>query len=190
MKKNFKKGKRGKAKPKKLPKVIKHEEALILFSKAKTTRDKMLLEAMYFCGLRVSETISIKYGHIDQKDWFLKVVQGKGSKDRLVPIPKPLQRDLKMWFSLKQFDQEDYLFEHPYNKKPLTRERVHQIVKNIDKKIHCHTLRHSYATYVFEKTGNIKLVQDLLGHSNAKTTMIYTHLSRGHKRATVDKVFE
>ena len=168
---------------KKLPKVLKHNEVLEVFSKAKNVRDKMLLQIVYYCGLRVSEALSLKFEDVDLKNGVLKVVKGKGGKDRIVPIPKQLFQELSMWFKLELFNSDELLFK-------IKRVRVHQIIKAIRPDIHIHTLRHSYATHVYEKTGDIRMVQELLGHEDIGTTQVYTHLSTDLKKKMVDKTFE
>lgn len=168
---------------KKLPKVLPYRECLELFSKAKKIRDKMLLQFLFYCGLRVSECIHVKKEDLDLKEGVLKVVQGKGGNDRLVPIPKPLMMDLKNWFALEPKEEEELLFK-------ISRVRVHVIIKELNPNIHAHTLRHSYATHIYEKRGDIRMVQTLLGHKNIGTTSIYTHLSTKMKKKTIDEVFE
>ena len=175
--------KRGKAIPSKLPKVISHIKVLELFSRTKTPRDKILLETIYYCGLRVSESLSLKREHIDLKEGFLEVIQGKGSKDRIVPLPKPLINDLKLWFGLKKLEEQDILF-------PITRIRVYQIIKAIDNKIHPHTLRHSYATHLYDEGLDIRAIGEILGHSDISSTKIYTHLSRKRKKKLIDQVYK
>ena len=120
--------------------------------------------------------------NIDFKEGVLKVVQGKGGKDRLVPIPKPLMMDLKNWMALEPKKDDDILF-------PITRMWVHKIIKKLNPDIHAHTLRHSYATYLYDQKGDIRMIQELLGHSNIGTTSIYTHLSTKMKKKTIDEVF-
>ncbi len=166
----------------KLPKIIKYEEVLQLFSKTKKVRDRILLETIYYCGLRVSEAINLKMEDIDIKDRTLTVRQGKGGKDRIIPLPKQLTQDLLMWTKMKTFNPEERLF-------PITRIRVHQIIKDLNKNIHVHTLRHSYATYLVEQGENLRTVQELLGHSKLQTTTLYTHLSTKHKKKAIDRVF-
>jgi len=169
-------------KPKKLPEVRSHEYCLNLFSKAKSPRDKILLELIYYCGLRVSEALNVSVDDIDFKESIVKVMKGKGNKQRLVPIPKPLMIDLKAWMSLENII-ENKLFN-------IKRQQAFNIVKKLDHTIHPHTLRHSYATYVYGKTKDLKGVQDLLGHESMNTTSIYAHISVEDKKKMIKEVFE
>ena len=167
-----------------LPKVPNKNEVLELFSKAKNIRNKMLLETIYYMGLRVSEAINIKYEDIDLSEGgFITIRQGKGGRDRLIPIPKTFYNDLNMWLKLQKFNSEDKLF-------PISRVQVHNIIKSINPEIHAHSLRHAYGTFLYEKTGDLRAVQEMLGHKNLETSRIYTHLSKEFKRKIIDKAFE
>ena len=165
----------------KLPEVRTHEYCLNLISKAKTPRDKILLELIYFCGLRVSEALNVSVEDIDFKEEVVKIMKGKGNKQRLTSLPKPLMIDLKQWLNLENI-KEGKLFS-------IKRGQVFKIVKSLDPTIHPHTLRHSYATYVHEKTHDINKVKELLGHESISTTGIYTHVSTKEKKETIKEVF-
>ena len=165
----------------KIPEVRTHEYCLNLFSKARTPRDKILLELIYYCGLRISEALNVSVEDIDFKEEVIKVMKGKGNKQRLTPMPKPLMIDLKQWLSLENIT-EGKLFS-------IKRCQAHNILKKLDPTIHLHTLRHSYATHVYEKTHDLRKVQELLGHENMATTSIYAHVSTKEKKETIKGVF-
>lgn len=182
-------GKGKKRKRFKLPKVKKHEECVLLFSKARNIQDKMVMQCLYYCGLRVGECIALKWNDIDLKESILKVVQGKGGRDRFVPIPKPLLNDLKSYHLLMK-DKSEYLFPSvKKGKEYITRQNVFTMIKRLDKDFHPHTLRHSYATHIYDKTGDIRLVQHVLGHQSINTTQIYTHLSKRDTQKKMEGVF-
>lgn len=131
--------------------------------------------------------LNLKRSDIDLKEEILKVVQGKGGKDRLIPIPKPLLHDLKIYLLQPFMDGKDDLFDTGSR---ATQAMMQRLSKKFGKKVHPHMLRHSYATHVLEQTNNIKLVQDLLGHSDIKTTQIYTHLTTKAKKAGIKEVWK
>ena len=166
----------------KIPEVRTHQYCLELISKSKTPRNKILLSLIYFCGLRVSEALNINFEDIDFKENVIKVTKGKGNKQRLIPMPKSLMIDLKSWLNLSN-TKEGRLFT-------IKRVQVHNIVKSLDPTIHTHTLRHSYATHIYEKTHDLNKVKDLLGHETISTTQIYAHVSTQDKKKTIEEVFD
>uniref|UniRef100_A0A6M3LL20 Putative site-specific tyrosine recombinase n=2 Tax=viral metagenome TaxID=1070528 RepID=A0A6M3LL20_9ZZZZ len=169
---------------KKLPEILTEDELRLLLSRAYNPSHKMQLMLMYYCGLRVSEMLAVKVEDIDFKNEVIKVVSGKGGKDRLVPIPRPLLADLKDYVSLYALDGR--LF---HTKARNIQNVIRRIGSQLGKRMHPHMLRHSYATHVLEKTNNIILVKDLLGHSDVRTTQIYTHLTTKAKKAGISEVW-
>lgn len=169
----------------KLPSVLTEEEVLRLFAMAYNPHHKIQMQLMYYCGLRVSEMLAVTVDDLDFKEQMLYVRHGKGAKDRIVPMPKPLITELKSY--LKVWNKTTgNLFN---TKRSNTLKMCNRLGKKIGKSVHPHTLRHSYATHILEKTDNIELVKDLLGHTNIATTQIYTHLTTKAKKAGVDKVW-
>jgi len=169
----------------KLPEVMKEEEVLKLFQYTFTPHHKLVMMFMYYCGLRVSEAINLSTDDIDLKDSTLMVKSGKGGKDRLVPIPKPMMQAYKDFIKLYKPEGKIFTFG---------KRSVHYMVKRQGAKIgkptiHPHTLRHSYATHILKKTNNLKLVKDLLGHESIATTQIYTHLDTTTKQANIKKIW-
>lgn len=146
-------------------------------------RNKLMLEMMYGCGLRVSEVTDLKTAYINIEDRYLKVV-GKGSKERILPFHRDIQELLKTYYKQRSNKgiESDYLFLNNRNQQ-LTSRGVQYILdkvvekSSLNKKVHPHMLRHSFATHLLDNGADIKVVQELLGHSNLSTTQIYTHVS-------------
>ena len=148
-------------------------------------RDRAMLEVMYASGLRVSELLNLKKSAFSTTLNCLKI-KGKGNKERLVPIG-----DYAIEYLNKYVDEvrksnpgrnTDFIFLNR-NGKPLTRQFFWQQLKkyaekaNITSNISPHTLRHSFATHLLENGAELRMVQDMLGHSKISTTQIYTHVS-------------
>ncbi len=145
-------------------------------------RDKVLLETIYGCGLRITEAISLQVG--DMQDGSFRIL-GKRSKMRIVPIPCELKKLLNDYILqvrpllLGGRQSENHLFVGRRGR-PLTRQSVAKRLKayaeNEGVDLHLHTLRHSYATHLLNRGADLRSVQMLLGHSDIKTTQIYTHV--------------
>ena len=170
----------------KLPKTLTEQEILKLFSMVYNPKHKMQLQLMYYCGMRISEMLNVKKADIDLKEQIIKIVQGKNSQDRIIPIPKPLLHDLKIYLLEPFMDNEDQLFK---TSSRATQGMMERLSKKYGQKIHPHMLRHSYATHVLEQTNNLELVRDLLGHSDIKITQIYTHMTTKAKKAGINGVW-
>lgn len=150
-------------------------------------RNAAIIETMYGCGLRVSELCNLKLSDLYLKEEFIKV-NGKGNKQRLVPISPRAIHELKLYFNwrneglIKQ-DFEDYVFISRFGKN-ISRIMVFHIIKElaeaagIKKIISPHTLRHSFATHLLEGGANLRAIQAMLGHESIGTTEIYTHIDR------------
>ncbi|MGR3294366.1 MAG: site-specific tyrosine recombinase XerD [Candidatus Scalindua sp.] len=160
-------------------------------------RDKAMLELMYATGARVSEIASIKVSWINFDYGFIRC-QGKGSKQRIVPMGSEAAKAIKKYLQevrpqlLKIEDDEPLLFLSRTGKK-LRRENIWSLVKKyamkagIRSNISPHTLRHSFATHLLEGGADLRSVQEMLGHSNISTTQIYTHIDRKHLKTTHQK---
>ena len=166
---------------------MQEDEVLKLFSMVYDPKHKMQLKLMYYCGLRVSEMLNLKKSDINFKEEVLKVVQGKGGKDRLIPIPKPLQMELKSYLLQPFMDNQQSLFKTTSR---ATQYMLERVSKKFGKKVNPHMLRHSYATHVLEQTNNLELVRDLLGHSDIRITQIYTHMTTKAKKAGINEVWK
>lgn len=167
-------------KAQKLPDILAEEEIVDLIKKTANLKHKALLMTSYSAGLRVSELVSLKIADIDSKRMMIHIREGKGKKDRMVPLSKRLLETLRQYF--KKYRPKDYLFEGEGAKSYSTRSA--QLVlagakkeAGIHKKGSIHLLRHSYATHLLEGGTDIRYIQSFLGHHSLKTTMLYTHVS-------------
>jgi site-specific recombinase XerD len=179
-------------KEKKLPVVLSREEMKSLIRQARLLKHRLILCLLYGCGLRCGEARSILLKDIDLDRGMLLVRQGKGNKDRYVPLGKLLIRGIKSYIEAEQ--PQTYLF----NGNPQTTENtdtvfsqkgVQWIVKTLSKKagiikdVNVHTLRHTYATHLLEDGMDIVTLKNLLGHAHIETTMIYLHVAQSsHKK--------
>lgn len=184
----------------KLPVTLDVEEidrmiAAIDLSKPEGERNKVILETLFSCGLRVSELVGLKISDLHPQAGILKVT-GKGNKERLVPLPGSLSRMIENYLRLIRSQvplkngEEDIVFLNR-NGRRLTRVMVFIIVKDlaaragIRKKISPHTFRHSFATSLVEGGADLRAVQEMLGHESITTTEIYTHLDRDYLRQVI-----
>jgi integrase/recombinase XerD len=148
-------------------------------------RDKTILEIMYACGLRVSEVLTIKTSNILYADEVVRVI-GKGSKERIVPIATSTLEWIKLYIersrsTISKPYSEEYLFLNWRGRK-LSRMAIWDIINKytklakIQKQIHPHILRHSFATHLLEGGADLRSIQEMLGHADISTTQIYTHV--------------
>jgi integrase/recombinase XerD len=165
----------------KLPAILSADEMIGLIQKTANLKHRALLMTAYSAGLRVSELVSLKITDVDSKRMLLHVHQGKGGKDRMVPLSQKLLHTLREY--VKNYQPREYLFEGTEHRPYSTRsaQDVLQEAKQkagIHKKGGIHLLRHSYATHLLEAGTDIRYIQVFLGHSSLKTTMLYTHVSQ------------
>lgn len=157
-------------------------------------RNKAIIETLYGSGLRVSELINLQLSRINAAEGYM-MVEGKGSKQRLVPLSPASILQIQNWLldrNLMQIKKgnEDFLFISRRGTK-LTRAMIFEIVKTlaeqagIRKKISPHTFRHSFATHLLENGANLRAIQQLLGHESITTTEIYTHIDVSMLRNTI-----
>lgn len=150
-------------------------------------RNCAILETLYSCGLRVSELCNLKISDLYLNDGFIRV-EGKGSKQRLVPISPRAIEEIKNYFitrneGLIKPGYEDFLFISKFGKN-ISRIMVFHIIKELadkiglKKSISPHTFRHSFATHLLEGGANLRAIQSMLGHESIGTTEIYTHIDR------------
>ncbi len=167
-------------KEKRLPEVLSIDEIKELLTPLKNLKHKTLLSMLYSSGMRIGEALSLKLTSVDLNRSLLHIKNGKGRKDRYVPISKTMIGLLKLYYS--QFKPETYVFEGR-NNAPYSPVSARQVLiralrhTSITKHVTLHTLRHSYATHLLENGTDIRFIQELLGHNSPKTTMIYTHVS-------------
>jgi len=150
-------------------------------------RDKALLELMYACGLRVSETASLTQQNLFFEAGFIRVF-GKGAKERLVPVGRSAIEWVEKYRVecrirlMNQFSADALFLNH--RGRAMTRMAIYNLIRHyaavaaITKPVSPHTLRHSFATHLLEGGANLRAVQEMLGHSSIKTTQIYTHIDR------------
>lgn len=157
-------------------------------------RNCAILETLYSCGLRVSELCNLKISDLYLKEGFIKV-EGKGNKQRLVPISPRAIKELDNYFicrseGLIKPDFEDYVFISRFGKN-ISRIMVFHIIKELadqtglKKQISPHTFRHSFATHLLEGGANLRAIQCMLGHESIGTTEIYTHIDRHRLRQEI-----
>ncbi len=167
-------------KHKKLPKALHSSEVRDLLLLTENLKHNTLLKMIYGMGLRVSEVVNLKIEHIDKKNMRVLVERSKGKKDRYVNLPDSLLEQLRRYY--KAYLPKDYLFEGQYGGMYSVRSvqavfREACLRAGIRKKVGVHALRHSYATHLLENGTDIRFIQELLGHNNIKTTLIYTDVS-------------
>ncbi|MBL7060276.1 MAG: site-specific tyrosine recombinase XerD [Actinobacteria bacterium] len=179
-------------KPKKILEVLSENEVnrflnRIPYSTKLEIRDRAMFELLYSSGLRVSEIVNLKISNIDFDEGLIRFI-GKGEKERITPVGETSKLFLKKYLNIARFNIEkeiksDYVFLNKNGKK-LTRQGFWKILKKYDKKINLgknlypHIFRHSFATHMIERGADLRVVQELLGHSDISTTEIYTNLNR------------
>lgn len=176
------------SRPQRLPVVLSQREQLLLLAqpnpKAPTgIRNLCIMHLMLYAGLRVNEVINLGTKHIDFMSGQLLITHGKNGKERYLWLNSHTLDTLLLWRPHRQHDLD--FFFHTLAGGKLSDRYIRAMVKRyatragIEKDIHPHTLRHTFATDLFSKTKNIRLVQKALGHSNVNTTQLYTHLVDG-----------
>lgn len=177
-------------KDKTLPQVLSEEEIKQLLNAPDLTsekgiRDYAVLEILYSCGLRVSEASNLQINQINEQEEIINIL-GKGKKERIVPIRKSALKAVKTYINEVRnkhlvIDKKAVFIGK--NGKRMSRQALYNIVVNnaklagIQKEIHPHTLRHSFATHLLDNGADLRVVQELLGHTNIGTTQIYTHVT-------------
>ena len=164
-----------------LPNVLSKSEIKSILEASKNIKHKTALSLIYACGLRRSELLNLKPRDIDSQRGFIKVYQGKGKKDRLVPISEKTIEMLREYY--KKYKPKVWLFEGNPAGLQYSEASLQKILKNalksanIKKPATLHWLRHSYATHLLEAGTDLRYIQELLGHKSSKTTEIYTHVT-------------
>lgn len=172
--------------PKMLPKIMTIKDIEEILSNNLTKLELVIIELLYSCGLRVSELVNLKITDINLQSKYI-MCTGKGNKERIVPIGSVAIKRIKDYFT----DRELFVIKNKLNTKNLlvneqgkfiSRQDIYNLVHSqgelINKNISPHTLRHSFATHLLENGADLRVVQELLGHSDVATTQLYTHISK------------
>ena len=157
-------------------------------------RDRAMLELFYGGGLRLAELASLEWSRVDLGEGMVRVL-GKGRKERLIPIGRQAVASLKRWRSIHAALVSGASGEvfTSLSGKPLTTRAIQKRVafwsqrQGLDQRVHPHQLRHSFASHILESSGDLRAVQELLGHANLSTTQIYTHLDFQHLAKVYDQ---
>ena len=172
--------------PQRLPKVITVKEIEEMLHNNLSPLQHVIMELLYSCGLRVSELVNLKINDIDLASKYVRCF-GKGSKERIIPIGETAKKTVKEYLPQRDFLIKKYNLNTKKllildNGRLITRQDVYTFIhaqgKLINKNISPHTLRHSFATHLLENGADLRIVQELLGHSDVSTTQLYTHISK------------
>ena len=178
--------------PQRLPKVMSQDEARRLLVMARNLKTRALLSLAYGCGMRASEVVSLRVGDIDSANGIIRIVQGKGRKDRNVMLPPELLALLREWWPLRSTRHDAglppgqrWLFPGRNPGRPITTRQFRRLFEvavaaaGITKHVTPHSLRHSFATHLLERGTDIRYIQALLGHDKLDTTARYTRVATG-----------
>ena len=172
--------------PQRLPKVVSVKEIEEMLHNNLTPLEHVMMELLYSCGLRVSELVNLKVNDIDLSSKYVRCF-GKGSKERIIPIGDKAKETVKEYLPTRELTLKKYNLNTKNllireNGSMVTRQEVYNFIhaqgKLIHKNISPHTLRHSFATHLLENGADLRVVQELLGHSDVSTTQLYTHISK------------
>lgn len=172
--------------PKHLPKVLTIQDIEVLLRYSLTNYEKIILELLYSCGLRVSELCNLKVNDINLKSQNI-ICSGKGSKERIIPFGEYALNAINNYLTereaiIDKFSLNTQLLLITENGKLVTRQDVYRLIHKLGEILHKnispHTLRHTFATHLLEKGADLRVVQELLGHSDVATTQLYTHVSK------------
>jgi site-specific recombinase XerD len=182
--------------PKQLPVILSREEVARLINAAKNLYHRALLMTLYGTGMRRAEVAQLRVGDIDSERMLVHIRQGKGSRDRDVPLSPALLETLREYW--RWMKPKTYLFPGTVDNwradKPILPKVVWEACRDaaqragLNKKVSPHTLRHSYATHLLEAGADLRTIQLLLGHSNLNHTTVYLHLSQQHLQAVANPI--
>jgi site-specific recombinase XerD len=184
--------------PRKLPVVLSTAEVRGILRTVEHPVRRMALSTIYALGLRLGEGLSLETGHLDSERLMVWVRDGKGGRDRGIPLPRPLLERLRMYWKAERPRSDSSLLFVPQGGVGRVHETTLQKTftaarqqASVDKHATIHTLRHSYATHLLESGISLRTIQQLLGHSSLKTTEIYLHVtqcSAERVQETVDRL--
>jgi site-specific recombinase XerD len=164
-----------------LPVVLSPHEVARMLTRARNPKHRALLTLLYSAGLRVGEVIRLKVTDLDTQRGLVRVRRGKGSKDRYTLLAERAVEAVRVY--LAAYPTDRWLFPGAREGRHLTERSAQRVVKRaaraagLSKDVTTHTLRHSFATHLLEGGTNLRIIQELLGHSSARTTQIYTHVT-------------
>jgi len=172
--------------PQRLPKILSVNDIKLMLSEDLNPLERVELELLYGSGLRVSELVNLKINNVDLSQNYL-IARGKGSKERIVPFNHLSAMAIKDFLKIRDFtvikyklDTKNLLINE--DGRFTTRQDVYKFIHKLGEKFHKnispHTMRHSFATHLLENGADLRVVQELLGHSDVSTTQLYTHISK------------
>jgi len=174
--------------PKRLPIVLSADEVQRLLACVQFLKARLVLTTAYAAGLRISEATHLKVADLDSSRMMIRVQQGKGAKDRYVPLSRRLLEELRAYWRLER--PADWLFPgYRDRRQPIHPGSVQRVCQRaakaagINKQVTPHTLRHSFATHLLEAGVDLPAIQRLMGHKDVRTTMIYLHVRQERLRA-------
>ncbi len=166
---------------KKMPVVLSQQEIQAMFTACENTKHKVILALLYSCGLRVSELINLRWKDIDRSRMVINIIKAKGNKDRQVMLDTSIIPLLEKYYH--EYHSKEFVL-NGQNMPQYSDRSVGEVVKQLamragikNKRVYTHLMRHCAFTHMVENGTDINLIQKLAGHSNVKTTMLYTHLS-------------
>jgi integrase/recombinase XerD len=174
--------------PQRIPELLTRGEVRRIVDSCTNAKYRLMLQVCYGCGLRVSELVSLRVGDIDSERHLLRIEQGKGAKDRLVPLPETLMSALRSYWRL--YRPDEFLFYGKERTRALTLSSIQKVFTRtklragIDKIGGIHSLRHAYATHQLEVGLPVHRLQHVLGHKNITSTLRYVHWVPDYREAT------
>jgi len=175
----------------KLPAVMSAEEVKMIIDGVKNVKHRTVIILLYSTGMRLSEIASLKITDIDSKNMRIKVVQGKGAKDRYTILSKQVLLELRAYYLI--YRPKEYLFNGYKTGKPLSMRMIQHLVQRTliqlglhSKNYSVHTIRHSFATHLVDHGTDLHTVKELLGHSTLQTTMRYMHLTTTRRQGIIN----
>lgn len=169
-----------------LPKVLTINEINIILSQKLSSLEKAVFELLYAAGLRVSELTDLNLSNVNLEHSYVRCF-GKGSKERLVPFGEEAKAAINFYLKERNFILLNHNLKNSAlfikeDSKRISRQEVYELIKNlgrhVNKHITPHMIRHSFATHMLENGADLRVVQELLGHSDVSTTQLYTHVSK------------
>ena len=180
--------------PQRLPKALSVDATMQLLDQPSEGRlqwrDHAMFELMYSSGLRLSETTSLNVADLDLSQQLVKV-SGKGKRERLLPVGRSAADALRRWLEVRGNTQDDALFVSEQGTRLSSRQLARRLEKwrlqsDCEQHVHPHMLRHSFASHILQSSGDLRAVQEMLGHANLATTQIYTSLDFQHLAKVYD----